>query len=311
MNRIDRLFAITVLLQARRKVRALDLARLFEVSERTIYRDMEALGQSGIPISSTPGEGYELAEDFYLPTVQLSSEEAKALFLGAEMLKAQASGTLLGQVESALAKIKDALPEQAALEAARLVEILRFFVQPGRLDLTNPHLLACQQAIHEKRVVWLRYHSYSNDEVSQREVEPEALHYNEGAWYLSGYCRLRREARSFRLSRIDALRLQAETFIPRLLVAAPASQIEARVRFAAEVVRWVRERQHYGFCGEEELPGGQDGVVMVYRVNDFRELRPWLLAWGGGAELLSPAEAREDIREELRGMLARMEAGNS
>ena len=64
MNRIDRLFAITVLLQTRRRVRAADLAAIFEVSERTIYRDMEALSESGIPIAATPGEGYELSEGF-------------------------------------------------------------------------------------------------------------------------------------------------------------------------------------------------------------------------------------------------------
>jgi predicted DNA-binding transcriptional regulator YafY len=72
MNRIDRLFAITVVLQSRQQVRAADLAALFEVSERTIYRDMDALNESGIPVVSSPGTGYSLAEGFYLPTVQLT-----------------------------------------------------------------------------------------------------------------------------------------------------------------------------------------------------------------------------------------------
>jgi predicted DNA-binding transcriptional regulator YafY len=245
----------------------------------------------------------------------LTGEEAKVLFLAAEMLKSQASGALLGSVESALAKIAAALPEDAAAEAARLVEILRFFVQPGRLDFEDPRLLTLQQAIHEKRVVWIRYHSYQQDETTQREIEPEALHYNDGAWYVSGYCRLRREPRSFRLSRVEALRLQAETFLPRRMFAAPAQKTAVRVRFAAGIVRWVRERQHYAHTGEEDDVSSGDGtqssagegVIMTYRVDDFRELRPWLLSWGAGAEVLSPPEAREAIRAELRSLLERLD----
>lgn len=214
MKRIDRLFAITVLLQSRRHVRAADLAALFEVSERAIYRDMEAINESGIPIRSIPGEGYELIEDFYLPTIQFTLGEAKAIFLGAEMLKLQASGSLLGNVESALAKIAGVLPERISAEAARLVDILHFFIQPGQLDFEDPRLLAFQQAIQEKRVVWIRYHSLTQDEATQREIEPEALLYNNGAWYINAYCRLRREPRSFRLSRVDEFRIQAETFLP-------------------------------------------------------------------------------------------------
>lgn len=303
MNRIDRLFAITVLLQARRRVRAADLAAIFEVSERTIYRDMEALNESGIPIIATPGEGYELSEGFYLPTIQLSNEEAKALFLGAELLKSQTGGSLLGSIESALAKLVDTLPQPVTEEVARLVEVLHFYVQPGRLDLDDPRLLALQNAIHEKRVVWVRYHSYNQDETTEREIEPESLHYSDGAWYVSGYCRMRREPRSFRLSRIDDLRVQAETFLPRRMFAAPDRKIEIRVRFAPEIVRWVRERQHYACTGEA---ADGDSVIMAYRVTDLRELRPWLLSWGAGAEVVAPPEAREEIREELRGLVDRL-----
>jgi len=302
MNRIDRLFAITVLLQVRRRVRAADLAALFEVSERTIYRDMGALSESGIPIRSIPGEGYELIEGFYLPTIQFTPEEAKAIFLGAEMLKSQAGGSLLGNVESALAKIADSLPEQISAEAARLVEILHFFIQPGQLNFEDPRLLAFQQAIQEKRVVWIHYHGLNQDDATQREIEPESLLYNNGAWYINAYCRLRREPRSFRLSRVDDFRIQAETFLPRRMYTTPAHTVEIHVRFGPEVIRWVRERQHYSFIEEEPDQQGE-GAIMTYRVRAFHELRSWLLSWGSGAELISPPEAREEIRAEVRRLL--------
>jgi predicted DNA-binding transcriptional regulator YafY len=214
------------------------------------------------------------------------------------MLKSRASGSLLGNVESALAKIADALPEQASAEATRLAEIMRFFAQPGQLDFEDPRLLVIQQAIQEKRVVWIRYHSYRQEQTTQREIEPEALEYGDGAWYISAYCRLRREPRSFRLSRVEELRLQAETFLPRRMFAAPASPIEIRVRFEPGVVRWVRERQHYAFTGEEPDTQGES-VIMTYRVNALRELEPWLLSWGAAAEVLAPDTLRASIATEI------------
>jgi predicted DNA-binding transcriptional regulator YafY len=300
MNRIDRLFAISVVLQARRQVRAADLAALFEVSERTIYRDIEALNESGIPVVAIPGKGYELVEDFYLPTVQLTLEEAKALFLAAEMLKSQTGGALAGQVERALAKLAAALPETTATEAARLAELLRFSTQPGRLDLDDPRLRVLQQAVRERRVVWLRYHSYTQDAATEREIEPEGLQYTDGAWYISSYCRLRRGPRSFRLSRIEDLQLMAETFQPRTMLHPPQPLVEIRVRFERQIVRWVRERQHYGFASEAD--DGQ-GVVMTYCVENLSELRPWVLSWGAAAEVMAPPEARAEMQREVRRML--------
>jgi predicted DNA-binding transcriptional regulator YafY len=306
MNRIDRLFAITVLLQTKRRIRAQDLAAVFEVSERTIYRDMDALNESGIPIIALPGEGYELSQGFYLPTIQLSIAEARALFLGAEMLMSQAAGPLLSQVESALAKVIAALPDDVLSQARQLVEIIQFFkISDGKLDLEDPRLLAFQKAIHEKRVVWIRYHSYNQDETTEREVEPETLQYNDGTWYLNAYCRLRREPRSFRLSRIESFHLQSETFLPRRMFAPPSHPIQVQILFQSQIIHWVRERQHYGFQREEPGPAGKD-VLMAYRVEDFREIKPWVLSWGAGAEVLSPPEARQEIRAELKKLVDRL-----
>ena len=112
MNRIDRLFAILLSLQHKRRVRAQDLARQFEVSKRTIYRDLSALNQMGIPIAAMAGEGFELVEGFYLPPLMFKEDEAVALSLGLRLLTQQAAGSLTQSAGSALAKIKVTLPEQ-------------------------------------------------------------------------------------------------------------------------------------------------------------------------------------------------------
>ena len=94
MNRIDRLFALLLTLEHRRRVRAQDLAEQFEVSKRTIYRDLSALGQMGIPIASLPGEGFELVEGYYIPPLMFTENEAVAMILGSRLLTQQAAGSL-------------------------------------------------------------------------------------------------------------------------------------------------------------------------------------------------------------------------
>jgi predicted DNA-binding transcriptional regulator YafY len=106
MNRTDRLFGIALQLQSASVVRARDLAAAFEVSERTIYRDMQALSELGVPIVATPGEGYSLAEGYYLPPLIFTTDEAAALFLSAQLLSSQATGKLQHDVSEATKKIR-------------------------------------------------------------------------------------------------------------------------------------------------------------------------------------------------------------
>src|SRR5262245_45552183 len=112
MNRIDRLFAILLKLQGKSPITSLDLARSFEVSQRTVYRDIAALSEMGVPVVALPGEGYTLMEGFYLPPLVFTPSEATALFLGARMLALEAAGCLPADAEQALTKIAHILPDK-------------------------------------------------------------------------------------------------------------------------------------------------------------------------------------------------------
>jgi predicted DNA-binding transcriptional regulator YafY len=292
MNRIDRLFGILLILEHKRRVRAQDLAEEYEVSKRTIYRDMSALNQMGVPIASLPGEGFELVEGFYIPPLMFNENEAVAMILGSRLLTQQAAGSLTQSADSALAKIKVALPDQVRARAEALTNVIGFIAPNPKFDLDDPQLLLIQKAIQEKQVIHIRYHGYQKDEVSERDVEPHQLFYFDGVWYLEGYCRLRKDVREFRLSRIDKMNPLKETFAKKRTGKTKNKKvIEIKVRFAMGVVRWVRERQHYSFQSEEN-----DGV-MVYHVEDVSEIRAWILSWGDAAEVLSPKELRKSMRE--------------
>ncbi|HRQ37151.1 MAG TPA: HTH domain-containing protein [Chloroflexota bacterium] len=134
MNRIDRLFAILLLLQKKSRLRAQDLAAEFEVSKRTIYRDITALSEMGVPIVSLPGEGYELVEGFFLPPLLFTDKEATALFLGARLLLQQAASTQVGDAERALTKLAVALPEKTRQQVESLTKIIGFIVPQERFN---------------------------------------------------------------------------------------------------------------------------------------------------------------------------------
>lgn len=296
MNRIDRLFAILLTLQHKRRVRARDLADQFEVGKRTIYRDMSALNQMGIPIAAMPGEGFELVEGYYLPPLMFTENEAVALLLGSRLLIQQSAGSLTQSADSALAKIKVALPEQMRARSEALTDIIGFITPQSKFNLDDPQLILIQRAIQEKQVLHLRYRGYQKEEVSERDVEPHQLFYSDGVWYLEAYCRSRKGLRDFRLSRMETVTPRRETFQKTRTGQTQAQPvIVIRIRFAPAAVRWVRERQHYGYQGEErESPRG---IVMSYQVNQESEIVPWILGWGTSAEVLSPKELRNSLRE--------------
>lgn len=297
MNRIDRLFGILLILQNQPRVRAQDLAERFEVSKRTIYRDITALSEMGVPIVSLPGEGYELMEGFYLPPLIFTDDEAMALFLGAKLLIQQAAGALTLKAEQALAKLAVALPQETRQRVEALIGIIGFITPPDRFNLDEPQLITLQQAIQQQQVIHLRYHSYTQNETTEREVEPHQLFYSDGTWYVTGYCRLRQGLRSFRLSRIEKLTVRPDTFTKHLVEEPEPEFVTVQIRFSEAVARWVRERQHYAFQWEEVLPN-QQSVIMTYHLGSVVEIVPWVLSWGAAAEALNPHELREQLRQE-------------
>jgi predicted DNA-binding transcriptional regulator YafY len=296
MNRIDRLFAILLTLQHKRRIRAKDLARQFEVSKRTIYRDMSALNQMGIPLTALPGEGFELVEGYYLPPLMFTENEAVALLLGSRLLTQQSAGSVTRSAESALAKIRVVLPDSVRERSEALADIIGFITPKAKFDLDDPQLLLIQNAIQEKRVLHLRYLGYRKDEVTERDVEPHQLFYADGVWYLEAYCRMRKGMRDFRLSRMETVEPRRETFHKKRMGETQTQPVSIiRIRFVAGAVRWVREQQHYGYQGDEKE--SSQGTIMVYHVNHESEIIPWILGWGTSAEVLSPRELRKTLRE--------------
>lgn len=297
MTRVDRLMAYLVMFQSRGLIRARDFADHFEISERTVYRDIDALCQVGVPIYGVAGEGYRLMDGYYLPPVTFSPDEARALALALSMFMGfSVDGATRKSAENARDKIQAILPKRQKREVEALTAVLNFYALPQpQIDFDDQKLLAIQQSIHENKLIDLTYHSLADNAQTQRVVEPIRLAMINHTWILSAYCRLREDVRNFNLARIERYQALDQSFTPRNAnqPRVPEEEYDIVVRFDHDVVRWVREQQHLSFVRERQPTG--DGVVMIYRVPSWGVIGKWLLGWGDQMTIIAPRHLRVQI----------------
>jgi len=213
VNRTDRLYALVEELRAHapRKVRAADLAERFEVTTRTIERDLLALQEAGVPIWAQPGPGggYGLNVDTTLPPLNLTPAEAAAI---ATALAATRAMPFAEAGHSALRKLAGVMAAAPKDTASKLVSQIR--VAQGPDGPVTPVSEVIQQALLDSVAIEISYRDGQAHE-TVRVVEPVGLFGTRNGWYLAGWCRLRQGPRAFRLDRIAEVTLTDETIAPR------------------------------------------------------------------------------------------------
>lgn len=205
MNRIDRLFGILILLQSRKYTSADKIAEQFGMSVRTVYRDIKALLEQGVPISFEQPKGYFIVQGYFLPPVSFSSDEANALLIMERLVSSFADKSILANYTTALNKVKAVLKNSQKEKLELLNESIKFQLRHEMLNDEFDHLSALQNAISIQCMIEIDYQN-QNSESSKREVEPIGLIFYAFNWHLIGWCHLRNEYRDFRVSRIIAVR---------------------------------------------------------------------------------------------------------
>ena len=208
MRRADRLFQIIQLLRKDRVVTARTIAEKLEVSERTIYRDMQDLSLSGVPISSEAGSGYKLLPGFHLPPLMFNEEELSALLIGARMVQAWTDPGLASAATQAMIKIESAVPEHLRDELAREDILVPDFGVDQRV---SKRMQLFRVGIKALQKVEFSY-SREDGQPSNRTVHPLGLFYWGKVWTLTAWCELRDGFRNFRLDRMTHVNLLAEGF---------------------------------------------------------------------------------------------------
>jgi predicted DNA-binding transcriptional regulator YafY len=306
MNRIDRLTAILIQLQTKRIVKAEEIADRFEISLRTVYRDVRALMEAGVPIGSEAGKGYFIVDGYHLPPVMLSQEEASAMLTAGKLVEKMTDDSIRKAYESALLKIKSVLNDSDKDHLENLQSSIQVFRMPEHnSESPNEFMAEITKAVSHKCVLSMEYSAVHTNEQTKRNVEPIGIVHYSGRWHLIAWCRLRNGYRDFRMDMIKSLINTGEKFDSRnlytlqeyfkSLMQTHQEMEKVIVSFDKSVSKYMRNSKYfYGFVSEEEL---EDRIRMTFLIGNFKSFCRWLLMYGNTVELESPDKLRETMEE--------------
>ena len=308
MNRIDRLTAILIQMQTKRVVKAEEIADRFEISLRTVYRDVKALMEAGVPIGSEAGKGYFIVDGYHLPPVMFTQEEGSAMLFAGKLVEKMTDKSIRKEFESALLKIKAVLNESEKDHLENLhshIEVMRA-PQPEN-PFPNHFLTTIQKAAVDKEVLKIEYSTNYSEEITWRDVEPIGLFFYSNAWHLIAWCRLRSGYRDFRTDRIKTLKQTGTKFDSRNLLSLQeylATLVQGNREMEKVVVLFDKAHAKFmgstkymhGFASEEEL---ETKVRMTFLTGYLKSLCRWLLMFGNAVTIEQPEKAKEIISELL------------
>lgn len=304
--KIDRLISIVMILLEYKKISATKLAEMFEVTPRTIYRDIETLNQAGIPIISYPGinGGVGIMEEYKIHKKLFTTSDVATLLMGLGSISTTMSND---EIINTLAKVKGLIPPEHIRDIELKSNQITIDLAPwiGNKNL-QPNLEKIKTALNDNKLLTFNY-SDRNNKKTIRKVEPYRLVLKESNWYLQGYCVSRQDFRIFKLSRIGELEVLEETFTPRELddiVLGAWENIENRISSIKLLVHESLRDRITDLCGEKNIEEYGDNKLLVNFpfVDDDLGYR-LLLSFGDKCECLEPANVREELMRRIENML--------
>ena len=311
--KVDRLVSIIFLLLEKKRVNAQELAEMFEVSPRTIYRDIDAICMAGIPICATSGVGggFEIMPGYKIEKNVFGTSDLAALLMGLSSL----TGVMRGnELIHTLAKVKSFIPADQAKEIEGRVNQIYIDLHPwmGTRDM-QPYLEIIQKALEENKLLSLLYLNHKGAQ-THRIVEPYQLVSKYSHWYVQCYCRMREDFRLFKLARILSLELQEEGFSPREY---PKPQLSVEdmdsssrktviLRIHCSLVERLLD-----YCPFEHFKREGDShyiVQLPFVENDY--YYDMLLGFGDRCECLSPPKVRSEMRRRIQALASIYESSS-
>ena len=305
--KVDRLVSIILILLEKERVGAYELAEQFEVSPRTIYRDIDAINLAGIPVRSTPGVngGFEIMPQYKIDRTVFSTADLSAILMGLSSL----SGMMRGdELVGALAKVRSFIPAGQAKDIELKANQVLIDLGPWTVNRTvQPSLERIKQAMQENRLLSFEYLNHNGTKIA-RTVEPYRLVLKNSQWYWQAFCRARNDFRLFKLSRTSNLQLLTETFVPR---DCPKPQLDFSDAVAARqtaitlrIHKSILERVLDYVSGEDISPDGEDHYIVRYSLIDNDYYYGILLNFGDKCECLEPAHVRAEMRRKAHAIAA-------
>ena len=300
--KIDRLVSIIMILLNKNRIGAQELASLFEVSPRTIYRDIDAINMAGIPIRSISGVGggFEIMPEYKIDKKVFSTADLSAILMGLSSLSNMVRGD---ELINTLAKVKSFIPADRAKDIELKANQIYIDLSPwmGNRNI-QPYLEMIKAALQNHNLLSFEYTAHHGNK-TVRIVEPYQLVLKSNHWYLQAYCYNRSDYRLFRLSRIFSLKIMADTFVPRdyekPILDFPdvleTTQIEVKIRIHKSVMDRVLE-----FCTYENFtPDGDTHYIVNFPFFENEYYYDILLSFGNKCECLEPVHIRNELQRRI------------
>jgi len=300
--KVDRLVSIIMILLDKKRVGARELADMFEVSPRTIYRDMDSINMAGIPVYSVSGVGggFEIMQKYKIDKKVFSTSDLSSILIGLSNLSVLIRGE---EPLNALAKVKSFIPADKAkdieLKANQIYIDLSPWIGNGN---TQPYLEIIKAALRESKRISFEYADRRGNKTA-RTVEPYQLVLKSSHWYLQAYCHERNDFRLFKLSRISNLQIQKEIFIPRDyqkpqldftdILATMQTKIKIRIHKSAK-------DRVLDYCAYENfLPNGDEHYIVNFPFIENEYHYNILFGFGDKCECLEPFHVREEMKRRV------------
>lgn len=305
--KIDRLVSIIMILLDKERIGAQELADLFEVSPRTIYRDIDAINMAGIPIHSTPGVGggFEIMQNYKIDKKIFSAADLSAILMGLSGLSNMIRGE---ELINALAKVKSFIPADRAKAIELKVNQICIDLSPwtGSRNI-QLYLEIVKAALQESRLLSFEYVAHHGN-ISSRIVEPYQLVLKSSHWYLHGYCHKRNDFRMFRLSRMSNLQIQEKTFIPQeyqkpaldFAEVLETMQTKIKIRVHKSIMDRVLD-----FCTYEHFsPDCEEYYIVNFPFIENEYYYNILFSFGDKCECLEPLHIRAEMKRRIQKIAA-------
>lgn len=305
--KIDRLVSIIMVLLENKKISATKLAEMFEVTPRTIYRDIEAINQAGIPIITYPGVngGIGIVEEYKINKKLFTTSDITTLLIGLGSISSTLSKE---ELVNTLAKVKGLVPaekmREIELKANQIAIDLTSWI--GNKNL-QPNLEEIKRALNESKFLSFKYSDRSGKR-SNRKVEPYRLVLKDTNWYLQGYCTLKQDFRTFKLSRISEFEILEDIFIPREFEAkslVSSNWIKKKIITIKLVIHESLRERVMEYCGEENIKSyGENKLIVDFPFTEDDFSYNIVLGFGHKCECLEPAHVREEIIHRVEKLLS-------
>ena len=304
--KVGRLVSIIMILLDKKRIGAQELADIFEVSLRTIYRDIDTINIAGIPVRSTSGVGggFEIMQSYKLDRNVFSAADLSAILMGLSNL----SGVMRGEeLVNALAKIKSFIPADRTKDIELKAKQMCIELSPwmGNRNI-QPYLEMIKTALQESRLLTFEYIAHHGNKTT-RTVEPYQLVLKSSHWYLQGYCHKRNDFRLFKLSRMSNLQMEEEAFTPQdyekpqLDFADILETMQTRIKI--RIHKSVMDRM-LDYCSYEGFsPDGAEHFIVDFPFIENEYYYDILLSFGDKCECLEP-HIRKEMKRKIQEIAA-------